>query len=154
MRITPILAMALAASAAGCDQPPPPVMPISEPQLRLEVTVDRSELVPGAPVTFTATAWNTTGEVVSVGDCGPGMDVVVYTPVRTYESLVRSTYGYGDISGPCVSDAPVDVPAHGSLAIQYEWTVPEYRGWYTAVVVPRRRSGFSYRNQSISFQVR
>lgn len=141
MRFALLIPLALAVSA--CDQPPPVMLPVLEPELRLEVGV-QGDLTPGSIVRFRATAVNTTGSEIRVGDlCGPPLDIRVYGPGGTWVSL--ATGGGPEVTQEQCGPSPDQFLAAGAtMNIEFQWTVPDQRGRYTAYGSVRRRTGSPY----------
>jgi hypothetical protein len=143
MRLALLIPLALAVSASACDQAPPVLAPIGNPELRLDLGVV-GQLTPGSVVRFRISAVNTTGESIRVGDlCGPPLDVRVYSPSHDWVSLATGM-GPEGTSDPCPPSPEQFVAAGETMVVEYDWTVPEVRGRYSAYGSVRRRTGSPY----------
>ena len=154
MRSARYLTLAIAASLAACDQPPPTQQPIHANPVLVELETLPRSASPGDTLVFVATAYNSDPVARRIsGKCGPALDVAVRFPNQNLVSMAVLQLGL-DPNQVCEPGADQYVPARGTLQVEYRLVVPELRGTYFAWAGARGQHSLDYTSSANRIEVR
>ena len=154
MRSARFLPLAIAASLAACDQPPPTQQPIHANPVRVELETLPRSASPGDTLVFVATAYNSDPVARRISArCGPALDVQVRFPNQQVVSMVMLQHDL-DPNQACESGADQYVPARGTLRVEYRLEVPELLGTYFAWAGARGQYSLDFTSSANRIEVR
>jgi hypothetical protein len=129
---------------------------VDRPELRIDLKVARTTLVPGDSLELVAVAQNLSGAAVQVGrSCGPAMDVRVTAPTGQTASAIKLRFaGRSRVAFTCELGPYHFAQAHDSLVNRYWWRAPALPGRYFAVAGARFNEGLADESIAVPITVR